>query len=269
MLDVQVSAEQVDRAMCVMDALLKALDVRGFAVESRPLRPVRRPSGGGMMSWSGDGDQSAPKACAKVDDQDVLLVLREHRKRVDRRTAKNTGSRGSAAVFHDPYPRYDFIGSGLLVLSIPNHVGNWGAVTTWAESPRRRIEDMLNEVVVGVVVAAQEFRETQARWADQELEREERARRARVEQQQREIEAARVRQLEEQASNWARARQLRDFITAVRAAGDDIPATFVASGMTRDEWLAWVDRYVSALDHLPTANDEQRPRKLDLQGRNM
>jgi len=249
-LDVQVCKEQVDRAMCVMDALIKGLEIRGFPVACRPPRSVHRP-GIGSTSWGSSDTRPRPATCVKVDDQDVLITVREHRTRIDlQKAAAMSGIRKGASTLEHICPRYDFVGSGRLILSIQHHIGNWGSLAEWKETSTHKLDDMLNDVVVGVVAAAEEFRELLANWANQERERIDQAERAREEQRLREIETARVRVLEEQAMNWYKARQIREYIAAVRAVEDDVPATTVTSGMTRDEWLAWAEQHVLRLDPL-------------------
>ena len=251
-LDVQVCNEQIDRAMCVMDALIKALETRGFPVACRPPRPVQRSRMGAPTSWAGGEDRRAPVTCVKVDDQDVLITIREHRTRIDlQKAAAMSRDRKDASTLGHIYPRYDFVGSGRLILSIQHHIGNWGNLAEWRETSTHSLDDMLNDVVVGVVAAAEEFRELLAYWADQEREQVAQAERAREEQRLRDIETARVRALEEQATNWCKARQLREYIAAVRAAGDDIPTSIVGTGMTRDEWIRWAEAYVRRLDPVP------------------
>lgn len=250
-LSVSVSAEQIDRAMCIMDALIKALDARNMPVELRSPRSVRRAGG----YTTPEESRRFPRTCVRVGDQDVLLEVREHRTQIDRKKLLQEKRGASTQPQSDPYPRYDYVGSGRLVLIIPHHVGNWGPVATWTEGPRLRLEDILNDVVVGIVAAAEDFRETIARWLDEDRQREEQARLARLEQQRRAAEAARIQQLEQAAANWSKAGQLREFIAAVQAAGNALPTGVVPDGLTRDEWLQWAERHANMLDPLTHISD--------------
>src|SRR5665213_2471888 len=118
-LDVQVCNEQLDRAMCIMDALIKALETRGFPVACRPPRPVQRSRMGAPTSWAGGEVRHGPVTCVKVDDQDVLVTIREHRTRIDlQKAAEMSGARKNASTLEHIYSRYDFVGSGRLILSI-------------------------------------------------------------------------------------------------------------------------------------------------------
>lgn len=254
-LDVQVCNEQLDRAMCIIDALIKALETRGFPVACRPPRPVQRSRMGAPTSWAGGEVRHGPVTCVKVDDQDVLVTIREHRTRIDlQKAAEMSGARKDASTLEHIYPRYDFVGSGRLILAIQHHIGNWGSLAEWKETSTHKLDDMLNDVVVGVVAAAEEFRELLANWANQERDRIDQAERAREEQRLRDIETARVRVLEEQAMNWYKARQIREYIAAARVVGDDIPTAIIANGMTHSEWLRWAEAYVRRLDPLNGAD---------------
>lgn len=255
-LDVSVAPEQVDRAMCVMNALITALDARGFPVTSRAPRPVRY-SDGRMLTWPRDGRTTPqPCTCVRVGDQDVLLQMREHRTKIDRQkvvpdaTAARARPGRQHTVIVDPYPAYDLVGSGRLVLQIPHHVGGWGAVATWTEGPRLRLEDVLNDIIVGIFAATEEFCEVIAHWANDAREREELAQRAHLEQQQRAAEAARIQKLEQAAANWTKARDLRVFLAAVRAAGTAAAAALTPAGMSPDEWLQWAEKHADTLDPL-------------------
>lgn len=260
-LEVLVTTAGVDRALRILDALLKALEERGFPVHSA-LRtgPAGRPSGYIAARW---GDESGlagrppmPSVMTRVEvgDQDVFLLLREVVSKVPRPPAPATpaaGQRGRALVA--PYalppdlPAYEHVGSGRFVLTIPHTPGNYPAHWVWEEGRRRSgpLEEALNDVVVAVVAAADDFRRWREEAEARRREAEDRSRREWEEQRRRAAEAARAQQLEAEAAAWARAAHIRGYVAAVRAAAESSPSAPLV------EWLAWAEAYVDRLDPLP------------------
>ena len=213
-LEVLVTTAGVDRALRILDALLKALEERGFPVHSA-LRtgPAGRPSGYIAARW---GDESGlagrppmPSVMTRVEvgDQDVFLLLRE------------------------------------VVSKVPRPPAHW----VWEEGRRRSgpLEEALNDVVVAVVAAADDFRRWREEAEARRREAEDRSRREWEEQRRRAAEAARAQQLEAEAAAWARAAHIRGYVAAVRAAAESSPSAPLV------EWLAWAEAYVDRLDPLP------------------
>ncbi len=240
-LDVQVSHVMLNRALRVMDALVKAVEERGWKVVL------------------GTGDDR--KSYVVVLGQRVPFGIREKIKKVRNEPAKPI--RSSTGTWYTPY-RSEFRDepSGRLSLVLRNRWGN-SVDKSWDEGASARIEDRLNEFILAVITRGEEDRE----WDRQREE----AERARIEEGQRRFEAARQREAEaalerefdRQAESWQKSQRLTAFVAAVRAAAED--AGGLESGGALDQWLQWGEAYARRLDPLsgPASAIPQRTGMLD------
>jgi hypothetical protein len=226
-LDVQVSSDMLNRALRVMDALVKALEERGWKVVL--------------------GIHDDRKSYAHVFGQRVPFGIREKLKKVRNEPAKPI--RTSTGELYAPYQsEYRDEPSGRLSLVLRNR---WGSSVdkSWDDGASERIEDRLNEFLVAIVTRADEDREWDRRREEEE--------RSRIEEEQRRLEAARrheadaarEREFERQAENWQKSQRLAVFIAAARkAATDDLGG--IESGSALDDWLRWGEEYALRLNPL-------------------
>ncbi|MFQ5899711.1 MAG: hypothetical protein ACE5JN_15890 [Candidatus Methylomirabilia bacterium] len=215
-LDIRVGPKSLGRALRIMDALVKAVEARGFRLRVS------------------EGDR--PGTYVELLGEELQVALEERTRRIDHVLTKNERERrakwGSSWA-----PRWDYMPSGTLALSIKEFDGT-GVRRTWQDGRRRRVEDMLNDVLAGLAVGAEAKRVGR-------LERERRLREWR-EEERRQVEAERRRQeeerrrqeLERQAEAWAKAQLIRAYIDAVeRAAVERGLPMSPDSDMGR--WLQW------------------------------
>lgn len=123
------------------------------------------------------------------------------------------------------------------------------AVPEWIETPQRKMNDLIPEIVDRVVGAAPildrmeaEHREMQRKYAEEAARREEVARK-------RHLEKLRFERLGELANNWHRAQQLTSFIDELeRRTENDREARL--DGKSLAEWIEWARDRVAVLDPL-------------------
>lgn len=113
------------------------------------------------------------------------------------------------------------------------------------ETDARPIEGRLNDFVVAAVALANERAEWERRHAEAEERRRIEERQRHEEHRQREAEAARIKGLEEEAERWYRARRVRDYVDAVRAAAQ---AGSETGGDRLTSWIQWAEGYARSLD---------------------
>jgi hypothetical protein len=182
-LDLRVSKGTLHRALLIMDALLKALEERGCSVE-----------------------------ISKKEDMSTQIVIGEQKVRVyiwenaDRRerSEKELAEIKKRSPSWMSTGRWVFTPSGKLMFVIDEYWSSSGR-RRWSDSKRKPLEDMLNELIVGVVIAAEGLRikeierqEEKRKWEEMELRRLE-------EENRRDL-------LEEQSKLWIRAQNLRTFL---------------------------------------------------------
>jgi hypothetical protein len=227
-LDIRVSKASLGRALRIMNALIIALEKRGFKVSVTAKEPYAQ--------------YTSYITQATVLGESLEFSLREKLSQISHQPTKDELGRFSI------YPKYDYIPSGRLSLTLAEYVGD-NIRRTWADGKRQRLEDCINEVIIGLIEAAVAKRE----W---ELQREEKRRERREEEFRREEEARRKREEEErvqslinQAENWNKSRLIREYIEAVREA-----AVRKNGGMEPNsrlsEWFTWARRQADELDPL-------------------
>lgn len=217
-LDVRVTLDSSDRAMCILDALLKGLDARGYPVTVRK---------------TGDAFSTA----VHIIDEDIGISIVEQ---VNREELKDEKRKQSAWAFR----QYTWVPTGKLSLKIET----WspGARQSWSDGKQQRVENCLNQFIVGLVIAAEAARA--ARLEREEREREYRkAEEARVLRLRRqEEEAARIRALVHAADQWRTASNVRSYLARVRESLEhhpDVP-------LEVREWLDWAEDFTNQIDPL-------------------
>jgi Arc/MetJ family transcription regulator len=211
-LDISVSPALLPRTLCVANALLQALEVRGYALSSGRQR-------------------------IEVKVLGVALTVRfyEPTHRLDYQPTAT--ERAEAAAGEAGYwPKWQFRPTGKLQLIVSDGFG--GKV---GDSRARSVDDQLNHVIVLMVTRAVEILLREERYAVEAAEREA-VRQALVQRQQAQaLEQARLAQLEDQALRWQRAVRLREYLVALEQhQGEDINAeqrSLLHWGRGMADWL--------------------------------
>lgn len=216
-LDVKARGDTLERALRIIDTLLKALERRGFDVR------VTKPEESYIRS----------KTEVRILGMWVGFSLKE---------SANAVKVESSSRFwrHTDYHR-----NGKLTLKIER----WGNGTrrSWADGKTQRLEDLLGDFVCNLIVAAEQARVAHLEYQRREqLCREEEERR-REAARLRAIEAHRVHDLQSRLTDWQQAHQLREFIAAVernaRASERDVSPE---SDLGR--WLTWARKHADAVE---------------------
>ena len=217
------TCESWGRALRIMNTLIKALEARGYPVET--------------------GQGYKARTHARVDDERVEFRVQELQRQVMRESEFSwSGGRDECRALEP---------TGQLMLVIDEYAE--GVRKTWKDGKRQRVEDCLNAFVVSVVAVAEVKKERTLRLARQRREREE-ARRLRLAEERRsEAEAARGRVLEQEAGAWSRAGQIRAYLEAVLHAASEPPGDELAA------WLTWARRYADEIDPIPVRAQLQGP----------
>lgn len=232
-LDIVVSRNQLDRALRIMDTLIKALASRGYTLE------VSAESGQTSVTVAGEK---------------LAIGLREGRMRVPHLLTREE----RRSSYYGTIPRYDYAPSGELYLEILE-LDRYPGVRVrrrWSDSARQQLENCLGSFIEGVTVAAaalKEWRAMRERQRQRELEevrrRLEEERRLLQEEERRRAEEARRQQLLADAEAWARAEMLRSYL---RAAADQkrLEDGDIDPDSEFGQWLQWATQVADGLDPL-------------------
>lgn len=177
--DIFVNRTNMKRALCIMDALIKALETRGIPISINPK------------------DQKPP-TCVDILGEAFEIDLHETLKRIE---------------IKDGYlSRSDFKPSGELVLRIKKEFADYR--TRWSDGKKQRVEDHLNSFIIGLYEAALwergqrlEIEKMHRKW-EKERRKEEETR------QLKEEELKRLKDLENEALNWHKSQSIRSYIKA-------------------------------------------------------
>lgn len=231
-LDVRISPAVLDRAMLLMDTLIKAC----------------RDSD---MVWS-ISDKGTFVQC---DGVDLNVILRE---RLTKRELKPepTSSKGGKGSRWEPdystlYQRHEWVSTNELTFEITNYVSG-SPQRRWTDTRTRQLEERIADIVRGLPVAAQGVklleseREKQRRaWQEEERQRMKRAQEEEALRRRRQ----RLQRLVTQASRAEQIRSLCERILDSRASAGHKPSEHVAG------WVAWARGQADLLD--PAAPDNE------------
>jgi len=235
-INISVTPESLDRALGLVDALLKALIKQGVDVE------IDVDHGVTLLRWIETGTtlEFSLTEYIRRTRHEITPAEERARKRYWER------SRWDNAVSFPSIPTYDYTPTGVLII----HVGRWPS-RTWKDTPRTQLEKRLGDVTGGIVALVQD---THTKALEEERRKE--AHRRAVERfefltKRRADEVERFKRLEVSATDWERASRLRVFADAVEAearlCGELSPE--------QREWLAWARAKADWLDPLIQVSD--------------
>lgn len=227
-LDIQVGPSSLDRALRIMDGLIKALESRGINV-----------------SISEEGNRATS---ASVLGETLEFGIEETLNRRERELTKIQKKEKEKHAWLYDRPQYDYSPSGSLILKIKVSEGS-GYRRIWSDGKKQRLEDALNSFIVGLIKAAEAIkaeRLERERWMrerqEEERKREEMARLRRKEEE-------RLQSLDKQIAGWYKSKQIRAYIEAVRQAAIQKHGA-IAEGSQLDQWLTWANQQADRFDPL-------------------
>lgn len=251
-LDIEVSPACLDRALRIFDALIKAMEAAGLAVEVTPVGespPAPRPT------YYDPHPEVEPRRLERVtrvlcDEEWIELRLNERVRRIeDKGPAPAEGSARGRERFYAYEP------TGQLALRLPN-VTAPGVRTKWQETKHERLEELLPEFAAYLSTAALSFKlerkaeeQRAAEAREAEIRRYEEQKRRWAEEDRRREEEKRGQALEAEVARWRRAEDIRDYVRAALAALEEQDPPPVDKQAERDR-LRWALEYADRIDPL-------------------
>lgn len=226
-LNVRVSARLLNRALRIMNRLIRFLEKQGFEVSI------------------GSAHESTGMYVI-IFEEKVKFFIQEKSLRKDHvptEKEKEELKRWHYAHFE----KYDYKPSGKLTLQIDS----WSASTVrkkWSDGKIQRVENFLTDFAINAVKVADIRRsdriEREEQWRQQEEER----RRQDEMNRLRQIEEERLRDLENQTDRWFKSNQLREYISAVENAASERGISINDEPLKR--WLQWAKNHANRFDPL-------------------
>lgn len=235
-LDIDVTGALFRRALRIADALVKGCERRGWKVTL------------------GAGDDR--KSYVTIFEQKVPFGIRETLKKVENEKPKP--QRLSSGEWYQPYcSKHRDEPSGKLAFVIRNSWGH-GVQKNWVETESRPLEERLNDFAFTLAAYAYDEQQRHLRFLEEERLRRAAEERRIEEQKRREREAAKQKELEQEAVNWDKSCKIKAYLAAVRETaarrfGQIDPQSELA------QWLTWADAYANAIDPLWLDEPEAEP----------
>ncbi len=258
-LDIVVSKAQLERALRIMDALLKALLARGFLIEVIPHAPPP-PYERNMKRVE---PHRAFHTEVRIAGIAVPFALREEAHWV----SSADGRRFAGGNWMAGYSRgaVERVGTGVLEFTTdPGRFGYWRA--RWREGTRKSLDGLLGSFEVRLIRIAHEVR---LEWEAGERRRQEEAERKRLKEEElkREAEEAeRVRLLHGQLRDRRLAHEIRDYVAEIQAILDEAGVGH-GEGSELAEQLMWVSGCADGLDPATRARKSIREGMAELHRR--
>ena len=221
--DVQVSPQNVSRALRILQCLTSALEARGYKLRV-------------------DGRDSRHPHFAVLGEQ-FQVAVRESSKRSDR---QQDDSKRDRWFSH----RYEYKPTGVLELCI--NYGTYSSDARLRDTIRKPLEGRLNEAIIAMLRTVDRRRQ---RAELDRIEATKKAERKRIAVEQeigRRSDSARIERLKQLAQAWGIHRRLSDFVAAVRAEAES-RAPAIDPGTV--DWLTWADAYLREIDPLCGGED--------------
>ncbi len=217
-LDIQVSREQLPRAVRIIDAVVKAFGARGWNVTLEPNYPSR--------------------SYVTVLEQQAPFGVREKLKKVKSEPAKPV--RGSDGRMYTPFQSsHEDVPSGKLSLVLRDTVGT-SVRRDWDDTDEVPLEDRLNEFMIGVVARAEEQLDFKRRVEANARQRREAEQQRYQAERARQQEAARMNALEPQANAWDQSRRIAAYVAAIR---EVLARASIAAPLLKGELRGGRDRF--------------------------
>lgn len=222
-LDVCVSRQNVDRAMRIMDALVKALEKRKYKISFPEGKPV-----------------------ITVMGEVFHFNLEEPSNRVDHQPTPEEKKQQQEHYWMRP-PKWDYFPSGKLSLRIDK--GSYGSLRTFNDGKKKRVEECLNAFMIGLIEGAYGKKAAREERERQEKERQEREKlRWKMEELIR-AEKKRVEELEKEVTSWHQSQRIRSYVEAVqKMAMERDGSIFPDSELGK--WIFWATQQADRLDPL-------------------
>jgi len=236
-LDVRVTRGSVQRALRIVDALMKGLEARGFAVAC--------------------ATEDERRTSVKVLDEDIGFCLEERVRQVERKEPPRRPSREPFGGFLSPYPRYDYVPSGELALRLTDDDFQCTR-RTWRDGKRSRLEPLLNRFIVGLVGVVGAKKVERQRREEREKEWQRRRRDEAEQQRLRWEEEKKIRLLKEDLAAWRSSCDIREYLAAART-NAELRCMSDEQRRELDEWLRWVADYADRLDPALSATPPKDP----------
>lgn len=223
-LDVSVGPDSLDRAMRILDALIKSPEEQGSKVSTTA--------------------EGALKTVATFGDVSVPFSLKEQLLRSLRELTPEEKKERFPNYFKDPVV---YSPTRKLTLAIDVHSHD-GTRLRWADGTKQRVESCLSRFVEGVLQCAEVLREEQHAEAERRKTRQEWERQRAEKVRQIREEEERLKRLLAEADSWDRCRRVRAYIRHTVRTIEAAEGMRAQPGSSLEKWADWATLHADRLD---------------------
>ncbi len=222
-MNVRVSKTSLHRALCIMDALLKALEKRGHSAEVTKDGP--------MATY------------ILIGAEKIKVRLSEKATRSERELTAEEKKK----LAHTISNRWVYSPSGKITFEIDEYCG--ACQKKWTDKAQNPLEDQLNEVLAGLILVGEALRLRR-------IEHEEEQRRQREQERRRMEDQERRYYLDQHLKAWSESQRLREFLSACEASLVERKGE-LATDRPEAKWLRWAHGYADRIDPLKSGSFEE------------
>jgi len=227
-LSIHVSPDSLDRALQIMNTLLKALEARNIKVTI--------------------GHTPKCSTLVSVLGEVLEIGLEEFLVRSERQP-KTAREKEKMEMWPWPKrPQYIYGPSGRLVLKIKEFASN-GIRKAWADGKIQKVENCLNKFILGLIKLALNKRSSKIEAENRRLEWLECQRRQEEACRRREEEEAKVKSLMNEVDAWHKSERIRTYLEAVRNSSKTKGVELLPESALY-LWLQWANQYADRIDPL-------------------
>jgi hypothetical protein len=241
-LDVAVSPGALDRALRVMEALVRAIEERGLELE---VTNVHTEDARGGYAEPREGEPPSNVTRVRVAGEWIQFSLAEKiaQKRPPPPPAPAHLRGAHADIWQSlQRPPREYEPTGILTLAMTGRSG-------WRDGKRRRVEDCLNEFVSSLYVQADAIKTNRIEQERRKKEWEREQERRWKEQRRQEEEARRAKELEGVIGQWRYAHDVRAYVAEARQMVADAELT-MNEDSPFNKWLQFASSYAEKIDPL-------------------
>ena len=218
---VSVAPASLNRLERILQTLVVAFGARGYELVT--------------------GELGRSRLMIRVDGETLELEFKERTKRVLHTVTEREEVRRELNSGWEP-ARYDVVPTGALAIRAINGPWRTRAVRV-GDRVNAPLETRLNEVLATMAETARLLKEEREAEEKRRREWEEQAKRREEKRERAELEAARVRRIEELVELWQRQEALRGFLNVVR---DWMKVARPEVVPTADAWVQWAEAHLEA-----------------------
>jgi hypothetical protein len=227
-LDIQVGQDSIDRAILIMDTLVKALETRGFDICVAKETPF--------------------STSVSVMDEVIKFALIEDLDRTERKLTAAQIKEKEKHPWMYSTQEYNYSPNGVLSLRIKND-DSLNTRKTWSDGRRQRLEECLNSFVGGLAKAAIAIKHLRTEREQRELRWQEERRQWEESERIRREEEEKMKVLDREVESWHRSQKIRSYIEAVKKWGIKKYGEIKPDSKLQ-QWLTWATKQADRLDPL-------------------